>query len=153
MNPHRARRPVDEFDDSPIKYPSQLPPNSDGKNPHVLIVGAGLSGLLLAILLDKAGIPYEIYERAASVKPLGMVGGNERFVSPFSCKTWFLSSLFLGTMLGSIMSLNANILGAIEQIGLLDELKAISFPSIKTNIMYDNMKIAASFGSIDKNGE
>jgi len=51
------------------------------------------------------------------------------------------------------MSLNANILGAIEQIGLLGELKAISFPSIKTNIMYDNMKIAASFGSIDKNGE
>jgi len=81
MNPHRARRPVDEFDDDPIKHPSQLPPKSDGKNPHVLIVGAGLAGLLLAILLDKAGIPYEIYERAASVKPLGMVGRNERFVS------------------------------------------------------------------------
>jgi len=71
MNSHRARKPVDEFDDSPIKYPSQLPPKSDGKNPNVMIVGAGLAGLLLAILLDKAGIPYEIYERASSVKPLG----------------------------------------------------------------------------------
>jgi len=55
MNPHRARKPVDEFDDTPIKYPSQLPPKSDGKNPHVIIVGAGLAGLFLAILLDKAG--------------------------------------------------------------------------------------------------
>ena len=71
MNPHRARKPVDEFDDTPIKFPSQLPPKSDGKNPNVIIVGAGLAGLLLAILLDKAGIPYQIYERAASVKPLG----------------------------------------------------------------------------------
>lgn len=54
-----------------IKYPSQAPPLSDGKNPHVMIVGAGLAGLLLGILLDKAGIPYEIYERAKEVKPLG----------------------------------------------------------------------------------
>ena len=86
MNSHRARKPVDEFDDSPIKYPSQLPPKSDGKNPNVMIVGAGLAGLLLAILLDKAGIPYEIYERAPSVKPLGMMGGIERYV--FCCCPW-----------------------------------------------------------------
>ncbi|GJJ68649.1 hypothetical protein EMPS_00995 [Entomortierella parvispora] len=118
MNPHRARKPVDEFDDSPIKYPSQLPRTSDGKTPHVMIVGAGLAGLLLAILLDKAGITYEIYERASSVKPLG-----------------------------SIMSLNANIQAAIDQIGLLEELKAISFPAGEANIMYDNMDIIASFNS------
>ncbi|GJJ68647.1 hypothetical protein EMPS_00993 [Entomortierella parvispora] len=124
MNPHRARKPVDEFDDSPIKYPSQLPKNSDGKNPNVMIVGAGLAGLLLAILLDKAGIPYEIYERAASVKPLG-----------------------------SIMVLNANILAAIDQIGLLEELEAISFPGNKANIMYDNLAIAASFDSLNKDNE
>lgn len=71
MNPHRTRKPIDEFDDTPIKYPSKLPPNSDGKNPNVIIVGTGLGGLLLAILLDKAGIPYEIYERSSSVRPLG----------------------------------------------------------------------------------
>ena len=35
------------------------------------IVGAELAGLLLAILLDRTGIPYEIYERVAEVKPLG----------------------------------------------------------------------------------
>ncbi|KAF9411466.1 hypothetical protein BGZ94_001343 [Podila epigama] len=39
--------------------------------PKVLIVGAGLGGLTLAILLEKAGIPYEVYERAHEVVPLG----------------------------------------------------------------------------------
>ncbi|KAG9071668.1 hypothetical protein KI688_005881 [Linnemannia hyalina] len=41
------------------------------KRPKVLIVGAGLAGLTLGMLLHKAGIPFEIYERAAKVKPLG----------------------------------------------------------------------------------
>ncbi|KAG0285168.1 hypothetical protein BGZ96_010526 [Linnemannia gamsii] len=40
------------------------------KRPKVLIVGAGLAGLTLGMLLDKAGIPFEIYERAPKVKPL-----------------------------------------------------------------------------------
>lgn len=39
--------------------------------PKVLIVGAGLGGVTLAILLEKAGVPYEVFERAAAVKPLG----------------------------------------------------------------------------------
>ena len=39
--------------------------------PEVIIVGAGLSGLLLGILLDRAKIPFNIYERALQVKPLG----------------------------------------------------------------------------------
>lgn len=58
--------------ESTVKYSSQPPPVSDGKNANVMIIGAGLAGLLLAILLDKAGIPYQIYERAKEVKPLGM---------------------------------------------------------------------------------
>ncbi|KAG0276776.1 hypothetical protein BGZ96_003142 [Linnemannia gamsii] len=40
--------------------------------PKVLIVGAGLAGLTLGMLLHKAGIPFEIYERVAVVKPLGV---------------------------------------------------------------------------------
>ncbi|GJJ68653.1 hypothetical protein EMPS_00999 [Entomortierella parvispora] len=124
MNPHRVRKPVDEFDDASLKYPSQLPPKSDGRTPHVMIVGAGLAGLFLAILLDKAGIPYEIYERAPAVRPLG-----------------------------SIMSLNANILACIEQIGLLDELKDISFRDSQANIMYDDMKVVASFPSLNLNND
>ncbi|KAG0285167.1 hypothetical protein BGZ96_010525 [Linnemannia gamsii] len=41
------------------------------KRPKVVIVGAGLAGITLGMLLHKAGIPFEIYERAAEVKPLG----------------------------------------------------------------------------------
>ncbi|KAK3805681.1 MAG: hypothetical protein JOS17DRAFT_615596 [Linnemannia elongata] len=41
------------------------------KRPKVLIVGAGLGGLTLGMLLHKTNIPFEIYERAAVVKPLG----------------------------------------------------------------------------------
>jgi hypothetical protein len=37
----------------------------------VLIVGAGLGGILLGALLEKCDIPYIIFERATTVKPLG----------------------------------------------------------------------------------
>lgn len=46
-------------------------PYSPGRPPRVIIVGAGIAGVFLGILLDRAKIPYEIYERAASVKQLG----------------------------------------------------------------------------------
>ena len=40
--------------------------------PTVVIVGAGLGGLTLAILLEKAKIEYLIFEKASEVKPLGI---------------------------------------------------------------------------------
>lgn len=40
-------------------------------SPHVLISGAGLGGLTLAMALEKAKIPYTVLERAAKVKHLG----------------------------------------------------------------------------------
>lgn len=43
----------------------------DANKPHVLIVGAGLAGLLLGVLLDKQGVSYEIFERSSKVRPLG----------------------------------------------------------------------------------
>ena len=39
--------------------------------PTILIVGAGLGGVMLGALLEKADIPYLIVERATTVKPLG----------------------------------------------------------------------------------
>jgi hypothetical protein len=50
---------------------SNLPPSVTEEPPHVLIAGGGLGGLFLGILLEKAGIPYTIFERATEMKPLG----------------------------------------------------------------------------------
>jgi len=47
--------------------------STQSKGPCVIVVGAGLAGLLLGALLEKAGIEYHIFERAAKVKPLGMM--------------------------------------------------------------------------------
>ncbi|KAF8929791.1 hypothetical protein BGZ47_000878 [Haplosporangium gracile] len=47
--------------------------------PHILIVGAGLGGLMLGASLERCNIPYTIFERASTVKPLGSalsVGGQ-----------------------------------------------------------------------------
>ncbi|KAF9120048.1 hypothetical protein BGW39_011702 [Mortierella sp. 14UC] len=46
--------------------------------PNVLIVGAGLGGLLLGALLERASIPYTIFERTSIVKPLGVM---EEFIA------------------------------------------------------------------------
>jgi pyruvate/2-oxoglutarate dehydrogenase complex dihydrolipoamide dehydrogenase (E3) component len=51
---------------------SDLPPLVTERPPRVLIAGGGLGGLFLGILLEKAGIPYEIFERSPEIKPLGM---------------------------------------------------------------------------------
>lgn len=41
--------------------------------PHfkVLIAGAGLGGITLAILLEKAQIDYDLFESSSQVSPLG----------------------------------------------------------------------------------
>lgn len=38
---------------------------------RVMIVGAGIGGLMLAALLESASIEYSVFERAPDVKPLG----------------------------------------------------------------------------------
>ncbi|KAF9103327.1 hypothetical protein BGX27_010625 [Mortierella sp. AM989] len=72
-------------------------PNNEKSRPQVLIVGAGIGGLTLAILLDQISIPYHIFERASEVKPLG-----------------------------SGMALTGDVLTALEQLGLYEELKQVS---------------------------
>ncbi|KAF9206978.1 hypothetical protein BGZ49_001459 [Haplosporangium sp. Z 27] len=69
---------------------------ANASNPKVLIVGAGLGGLTLAILLEKAKIDYEIYERSTTLRPLGS-----------------------GT------SLSPNVLPLLEQLGLYKGLQTV----------------------------
>ncbi|KAF9935142.1 hypothetical protein FBU30_007521 [Linnemannia zychae] len=44
---------------------------STSKKPTVLIVGAGIGGLMLGALLEKSNTPYMIFERSTSFKQLG----------------------------------------------------------------------------------
>ncbi|KAF9101331.1 hypothetical protein BGX29_005778 [Mortierella sp. GBA35] len=94
---------------------NDLPPLVSDKPPHVLIAGAGLAGLFLGILLEKAGIPYDIFERSAEIKPLG-----------------------------AVMALNTNILPAFDQLGLLDELMSFSKPSRVCTFYTDDLKVVGS---------
>ncbi|KAF9953953.1 hypothetical protein BGZ65_004332 [Modicella reniformis] len=64
-----------------------------------MIVGAGLGGLLLGILLDRANIPYHIFERDSQVNHFGSATG-----------------------------LNADVLPIFEQLGLIDEIYKIALP-------------------------
>ncbi|KAG0223228.1 hypothetical protein BGX31_008634 [Mortierella sp. GBA43] len=63
----------------------------------VMIVGGGLGGLTLAILLERASIDYEVYERTTTSKAVG-----------------------------SATSLTPNVFPLFEQLGILDELEKIS---------------------------
>ncbi|KAF9319786.1 hypothetical protein BG003_008080 [Podila horticola] len=57
----------------------------------VIIVGCGIGGLTLAAFLERAGIQYQIFERAREVKPLG-----------------------------SALSLGSNVMYLFEQLGILE---------------------------------
>ncbi|KAG0013183.1 hypothetical protein BGZ80_011246 [Entomortierella chlamydospora] len=71
--------------------------NQEKVRPAVLIVGGGLSGLLLGILLEKIDVPYHIFERAKETR-----------------------------CLGGVMVIGANILPVFEQIDLLDDVMNLS---------------------------
>ncbi|KAF9941221.1 hypothetical protein BGZ65_004638 [Modicella reniformis] len=68
-------------------------------NVKVLIIGAGIGGLTMAALLEKAGINYLVFERAKEVKPLG-----------------------------SALSLGSNVMPIFQQLGILDEVLKSSKP-------------------------
>lgn len=58
--------PVAE-DDDPVDPPTIVDPN----RPKVLIVGSGLGGLILAILLKDASVPFMDLERSIEIRPIG----------------------------------------------------------------------------------
>ncbi|KAF9138980.1 hypothetical protein BGX30_008520 [Mortierella sp. GBA39] len=86
-------------------------PTQAGK-PTVLIVGAGLGGLMLGALLEKADISFVIFERSSSVKPLG-------------------SAIMVGP----------NLMGLFEQMDIDEEFKAIGKPTFDCIIGKDDMEV------------
>ncbi|KAF9136106.1 hypothetical protein BGW39_006902 [Mortierella sp. 14UC] len=94
-----------------------LPPRP---RPTVVIVGAGIAGLMMGILLDKMDIPYTILERAPKVKPLG-----------------------------ALMSFNGNILALFDQLGLLEEAMSIAFKIHSTNLFDEKLNKLAEVNTSD----
>ncbi|KAG0353263.1 hypothetical protein BC939DRAFT_1068 [Gamsiella multidivaricata] len=81
-------------------------------SPKVLIIGAGIGGITLALLLERIGIDYEVFERAKCVKPLG-----------------------------AAMSIGPNILPVFEQLGLIDEIMKVSLPATTMEVYKENMEL------------
>ncbi|KAG0362972.1 hypothetical protein BGX24_005019 [Mortierella sp. AD032] len=84
---------------------------STNNKPTVLIVGAGLGGLMLGALLEKQSVPYTIFERAATIKPLG-------------------SALAVGPVL----------LPIFEQLGIYDEFVSIAKYSTQLNAFSESLE-------------
>jgi len=51
------------------------------KEPAIIVVGAGLGGLLLGGLLERMGLQYIILERSEKVKPLGELTSTTHIAS------------------------------------------------------------------------
>ncbi|KAG0369737.1 hypothetical protein BGX24_002306 [Mortierella sp. AD032] len=85
--------------------------SSHSQKPCVLIVGAGLGGLMLAALLEKSKVPYFIFERTSVVTPLG-----------------------------SALSIGPNVLPVFEQLGIYDEFLNISKPIPQLSYFKEHLK-------------
>ncbi|KAG0199147.1 hypothetical protein BGX33_011862 [Mortierella sp. NVP41] len=83
--------------------------NRTDHRPRVLIVGAGLAGLTLAILLQKADVPYEIFERGLETRTVG-------------------SAMYFGPNVGPLFT----------QLGIYEEFLNRSKPCEAINIYNEN---------------
>ncbi|KAI7825300.1 hypothetical protein BC939DRAFT_448464 [Gamsiella multidivaricata] len=78
---------------------------------HVLIVGGGIGGLMLGLMLERAGIDYQILERSPELRPLG-----------------------------SAISLNGTVLRLFEQLGLLEDLLKISKAAGRLHLVKEDLE-------------
>ncbi|KAF9188088.1 hypothetical protein BGZ49_003981, partial [Haplosporangium sp. Z 27] len=84
--------------------------------PEVIIIGAGIGGLMLALLLEQINVPYHVFERANEVK-----------------------------LLGSGMAFSGKVLVAFEQLSLLDDLLEVSKPYQKVNFFNAGLEKIAEY--------
>ncbi|KAF9350998.1 hypothetical protein BGX26_010885, partial [Mortierella sp. AD094] len=94
---------------------SELPPTVSSKPPHVLIAGAGIGGLMLANILEKTDITYEIFEKTKETKPIG-----------------------------AVITLNPAVFPVFEQLGLYEDFLKMSYPIKNTDIRNKDIKLEAS---------
>ncbi|KAF9906371.1 hypothetical protein EC991_000701 [Linnemannia zychae] len=81
----------------------------------VLIAGAGLAGLSLAVLLERANIDYHLFERATQVRPLG-----------------------------TALSIGPSVMPMIEQLGLLEQFKALAKENDVVSNFNEDMQLTST---------
>ncbi|KAF9958165.1 hypothetical protein BGZ72_000772 [Mortierella alpina] len=81
---------------------------------RVLIVGGGLGGLVLAILLQRAGIEYVVLEQSVLIRPIG-----------------------------SVIALSPLVLPLMEQLGLLEDIESFAKPFGSMTILRDDLSVVA----------
>ncbi|KAG0252106.1 hypothetical protein BG011_007203 [Mortierella polycephala] len=89
----------------------------------IIIVGAGVCGLLTAIHLERAGMDYVVIEKARTLSPLG-----------------------------SALSLTSAASYIFDQLGILDELAAASNPCAKIDYLRDDLSKVGIMDSGDNRG-
>ncbi|KAG0273300.1 hypothetical protein BGZ95_010882 [Linnemannia exigua] len=106
---------------------------STNDKPTVLIVGAGLGGLMLGALLEKQSVPYTIFERAATIKPLG------KLYCPGALTAIKITDAYYKTG-GSALSVGPVLLPIFEQLGIYDEFVSIAKFSTQLNAFNESLK-------------
>ncbi|KAF9311539.1 hypothetical protein BG003_007305 [Podila horticola] len=103
----------DPWDDVSLWSAPELT-RTGGKKPKVLIVGAGIGGLMLGNLLLKSGVNFEIFEYSKEVKPVG-----------------------------SAMSLGLTVSSLFQQLGILEEFQSLGKPFCNMDIFNENLAQSA----------
>ncbi|KAF9352094.1 hypothetical protein BGX26_010021 [Mortierella sp. AD094] len=88
--------------------------------PKVLIVGAGIGGLSLTAILERAGDPYEIFEKERVLKPLGCA-----------------------------INLGPGVMPMLVQLGIIDEIIAKSKVAKVGLLSNEKMELLTSFDYYD----
>ncbi|KAG0325826.1 hypothetical protein BG000_001654 [Podila horticola] len=98
--------------DDPYAFEIQgaAPSATELVKPKVLIVGAGIGGMMLAFLLKKGGVPFLVIERAAEVKPLG-----------------------------SGLTMGSNVKQLFEQLGIYEEFRAIGKLGVHVKLLNEDL--------------
>ncbi|KAF9112057.1 hypothetical protein BGX27_004035 [Mortierella sp. AM989] len=92
--------PIFPTSQQPLGFKSNFSLSSDvSSKPHIIIVGGGIGGLMLAILLEYAQIPYTVLERSTCVR-----------------------------LVGSAIALGPGVLPLFKQLGMLEEIEQNSRP-------------------------
>ncbi|KAG0362307.1 hypothetical protein BG005_006137 [Podila minutissima] len=89
--------------------------------PKVLIVGAGIGGLMLGNFLEKGGVQFQILERASEVRPLG-----------------------------SAMSIGSTFAPLFTQVGILDDLKEIGKLNIGLEFLNPDLTTAFNLDTSER---